>query len=103
MKKTISMILLLCMVFALAACGGSQAPAATEAPAAEAPAAEAPAAEAPAAEAEYTLGMGVVTSFDSSDTGKAQIDNTVAAVVTDAEGKIVLCRKIGRASCRERV
>ena len=44
MKKTISMILLLCMVFALAACGGSQAPAATEAPAAEAPAAEAPAA-----------------------------------------------------------
>ena len=87
MKKTISMILLLCMVFALAACGGSQAPAATEAPAAEAPAAEAP-----AAETEYTLGMGVVTSFDSSDTGKAQIDNTVAAVVTDAEGKIVLCR-----------
>ena len=49
MKKTISMILLLCMVFALAACGGSQAPAATEAPAAEAPA-EAPAAETPAAE-----------------------------------------------------
>lgn len=93
MKKTISMILLLCMVFALAACGGSQAPAATEAPAAEAPAAtEAPAAEAPAAEAEYTLGMGVVTSFSSCDTGKAQIDNTVAAVVTDAEGKIVLCR-----------
>lgn len=97
MKKTISMILLLCMVFALAACGGSQAPAATEAPAAEAPAAEAPAteapaAEAPAAEAEYTLGMGVVTSFESCDTGKAQIDNTVAAVVTDAEGKIVLCR-----------
>ena len=92
MKKTISMILLLCMVFALAACGGSKAPAATEAPAAEAPAAEAPAAEAPAAEAEYTLGMGVVTSFSSCDTGKAQIDNTVAAIVTDAEGKIVLCR-----------
>ena len=36
--------------------------------------------------------MGVVTSFDSCDTGKAQIDNTVATVVTDAEGKIVLCR-----------
>lgn len=91
MKKTISMLLLLCMVFALAACGGSQAPAATEAPA-EAPAATEAPVEAPAAEAEYTLGMGVVTSFNSSDTGNAQIDNTVAAVVTDAEGKIVLCR-----------
>ena len=59
MKKTISMILLLCMVFALAACGGSQAPAATEAPAAEAPAAEAPATEAPAAEAPASKLVGV--------------------------------------------
>ena len=51
MKKIIALLMALCMVFALCACGGSQAPAATEAPAAEAPAAEAPAAEAPAAEA----------------------------------------------------
>ena len=49
MKKIIAMLLALVMVFALAACGQSAAPAA-EAPAAEAPAAEAPAAE-PAAEA----------------------------------------------------
>ena len=49
MKKILAMILAVVMVFALAACGGSSAPAATAAPAAEAPAAEAPAAEAPAA------------------------------------------------------
>lgn len=45
MKKYLAMILALCMVFALCACGSQPAPAATEAPAAEAPAAEAPAAE----------------------------------------------------------
>ena len=50
MKKIIALLMALCMVFALCACGGSKAPAA-EAPAAQAPAAEAPAAEAPAAEA----------------------------------------------------
>lgn len=43
MKKIIALLLALCMVFALCACGGSSAPAATEAPA-EAPAdSEAPA------------------------------------------------------------
>ena len=45
-----------------------------------------------AKEAEYKLGMGVVTKLDSSKTGTAQVDATVAAVVTDAEGKIVACR-----------
>ena len=45
MKKYLALILALCMVFALCACGSK-----TEAPATEAPAAEAPAAEAPAAE-----------------------------------------------------
>ena len=45
MKKTLALILALCMIFALCACGQS---AQTAAPAAEAPAAEAPAAEAPA-------------------------------------------------------
>ena len=49
MKKIIALVAALCMVFALCACGGSSAPAATSAPAAEAPAAEAPAADAPAA------------------------------------------------------
>ena len=50
MKKILAMLLALVMVLSLAACGGSSAPAATEAPKADAPAAEAPAAEAPAAE-----------------------------------------------------
>lgn len=44
MKKLLSLLCVAAMIFALAACGGSQAPAATQAPAAEAPA-EAPAAE----------------------------------------------------------
>ena len=49
MKKLIAMLLALVMVLSLTACGGSAAPAATEAPKAEAPAAaEAPKAEAPA-------------------------------------------------------
>ena len=46
MKKLIALLLALTMVLALAACGGSAAPAATEAPKTEAPAAEAPAAAA---------------------------------------------------------
>ena len=50
MKKVISLLMALAMIFALAACGGNAAPAATEAPKAEAPAAEAPTAEAPKAE-----------------------------------------------------
>ena len=45
MKKIIALLLALVMVMSLAACGGSSAPAATEAPKADAPAAEAPAAE----------------------------------------------------------
>ena len=46
MKKLLSLLCVAAMIFALAACGGSQAPAATQAPAAESPAAEAPAEEA---------------------------------------------------------
>ena len=49
MKKILAMLLALCMIFALCACGSSAAPAATEAPAADA-ATEAPAEEAPVAE-----------------------------------------------------
>lgn len=52
MKKTLALLLALCMVLSLAACGAkTEEPAAEKAPAAEAPAQEAPAAEAPAAEA----------------------------------------------------
>ena len=100
MKKALSLLLLACMLFTLTACGGTAAPAATEAPA-EATEAPAEATETPAdatetptevTAAEYKLGMGVSVSLDSSETNKAQVDATVAAVVTDAEGKIVLCR-----------
>lgn len=100
MKKALSLLLLACMLFTLTACGSTAAPAATEAPA-EATEAPVEATETPAdatetptevTAAEYKLGMGVSVSLDSSETNKAQVDATVAAVVTDAEGKIVLCR-----------
>ena len=71
MKKLLAIVLCLCTIFALAACS----PAKEE-----------------AKEAEYKLGMGVVVSMDSSKTGLAQVDATVATVVTDADGKIVACR-----------
>ena len=61
MKKFMALLLALAMVLSMAACGGSSAPAATEAPKADAPAAtEAPKAEAPAATeapAEYRVAM----------------------------------------------
>ena len=43
-------------------------------------------------EAEYKLGLGVVVSTASSKENNAQVDATVAAVVTDKDGKIVMCR-----------
>lgn len=45
-------------------------------------------------EADYKLGMGVVVSTDSSssENHNAQVDATVATVVTDKDGKIVSCR-----------
>ena len=43
-------------------------------------------------EKEYKLGMGVVVNADEAKQGTAQVDSTVAAVVFDAEGKIVSCR-----------
>ena len=94
MNKVISVLLLACMLLTLTACGAetpAAEPTAAPAEATEAPA-EATEAPAEAAEAEYKLGMGVSVSLDSSDTNKAQVDATVATVVTDSEGKIVLCR-----------
>ena len=67
MKKILAIALCLCMVLCAVACGGTK-------------------------EAEYKLGMGIVVSMDDSATGNAQVDATVASVVTDAEGKIVACR-----------
>lgn len=67
MKKILAIALCLCMVLCAVACGGTK-------------------------EADYKLGMGIVVSMDDSATDNAQVDATVAAVVTDAEGKIVACR-----------
>ena len=50
MKKIVSLLLVLAMMMALAACGASQ-PAETQAPATEAPVVEAPSTEAPETEA----------------------------------------------------
>ena len=75
MKKIIALVLCLCTLACLAACGTAQTPA--------------PAGK---TEAEYKLGMGVVVNTESSKTGNAQVDATVAAVVTDKDGKIVSCR-----------
>ena len=61
MRKILALVLALAMVMSLAACGGAEAPAATEAPAAEAPAAEAPAAEAMTA-ADLTVGAIYINS-----------------------------------------
>ncbi len=47
---------------------------------------------APAPAAEYKLGMGVSLSTASSKEGNAQVDATFAAVVLDAEGKIVAAK-----------
>ena len=40
----------------------------------------------------YTLGMGIVVDIDSSITTRAHVVSTVATVVMDTTGKIILCR-----------
>ena len=64
MKKIVALLMALCMVFALCACGQSAAPAATEAPAADA-AADAPAADATAAS---DLKVGFIFLHDENST-----------------------------------
>ena len=68
MKKILALALCLCMVLCAVAC--------TKAP----------------AEKDYKLGMGIVVKTDSTKETNAQVDATIAAVVTDADGKIVFCR-----------
>ena len=68
MKRIFALLLCVCMAVAIVAC------------------------EAPAKEADYKLGMGIVVDLNSSATDNAQVDATVATVVTDADGKIVVCR-----------
>ncbi len=76
MKKIFALLLALSMLFALAACGGSSAPA-TQAPATEAPAAEEPAAEEPAAEEPAEENAG------DSDLSAIQAKGTLVIGVTD--------------------
>ena len=66
MKKILALALCVCMVATLAACGEKQS--------------------------DYKLGMGIVVNMGSSADNNAQVDATVATVVTDADGKIVSCR-----------
>lgn len=83
MKKYIALILTLCMVFALCACGQSAAPAATEAPAADA----APADAAPAAEP-VTLRFAFSEAPESQT---AQIMNTVKEnIESRTEGRVIV-------------
>ena len=65
MKKIVALLMALCMVFALCACGQSAAPAAPEAPAADAAATEAPAADATAAS---DLKVGFIFLHDENST-----------------------------------
>ena len=92
MKKFLAILLCVCMVVAIVACNKTD-DTKTETPTTEAPT-EAPT-QAPdntpeePKEVEYKFGMGVVVAFTE---GATQVDSTVAAVVTDANGKIVACR-----------
>ena len=74
MKKILAILLAVCMIAALAACGAPKT-------------------------AEYKLGMGISLNTNSSKTGNAQVDATVAAVVLDAAGKIVAV-KLDVAQCK---
>ena len=68
MKKIVSLLLVLVFVLAaFTACGGEKAP----------------------VEKDYNLAIGVVVTENLE---KIKLTETVAAVVTDADGKIVLCR-----------
>ena len=93
MKKIFASMMAAAMVISLAGCSNST----TSSSAADA---ENSADNSSAADTEsgadnsgaaYKLGMGVVTSTGSSSAGNAQVDATVAAVVLDADGKIVSC------------
>lgn len=77
MKRILALVLCLCTLIALAACGAQQNPTPSNPE---------------ITEAEYKLGMGVVVNMDSSKTGNAQVDATAAAVILDKDNKIVSCR-----------
>ena len=88
MKKFFAILLCACTLLALVACDFGGAETETTSATTTEPAEN----ENPTTEAEYKLGMGVVVDMESSKAGTAQVDATVAAVVLDADGKIVVCR-----------
>ena len=83
LKKVIAIAMASAMVFGLAACGNSAAPAATEAPAEEAPAEEAPAEETPAEEAP--------AEEEAAAEEAATEDAEAAAETAGAGGNIGVC------------
>ena len=111
MKKLLLMVLISVMALALVLSGcGTKAPQETPAqPSTEAPAASEPAEEPAAGGAAVKTGLGSVISIAKSTSATAdaealaQADIVSAAVTLDADGKILNVKKIGRASCRERV
>ena len=96
MKKIFASMMAAAMVVALAGCSnnGTDSSSASDSTASES-GATAGTAESGTNTGDSTgahkLGMGVVTSIGSSSAGNAQVDATVAAVVLDADGKIVSC------------
>ena len=96
MKKILSVLLVLTMVLALAACGGSAAPAATQAPAAPA-ATEAPAApaatEAPAAE---LIKVGIINNDPNESGYRTANDADMKATFTEENGYLAKKRAEGK-------
>ena len=81
MKRIFAIVLCIVMALSVVACGNTPAESTPAGNNNQTP-----------AEQTYKLGMGIVVSMGSTKTGNAQVDATVAAVVTDADGKIVMCR-----------
>ena len=82
MKKLLMAVFALVAVLGLAACGKTEATEPTDTNTTPV-----------VAEVEYKLGLGIEVSFEEAvKNGAPQVDATVAAVVTDKDGKIVLCR-----------
>lgn len=91
MKKLLALLLALVMVLSFAACSNEPADDTNSDASNETSSTEETPSEPEETAATYTLGMGVVASDASSKDGQAQVNATVAAVVFDAEGKIVKC------------
>jgi len=81
MKKFLSILLVLTMVFALAACGGNSAPA-TEAPKADAPATEAPAAPAD----DGLISVGIINNDPNESGYRTANDADMKRVFTEENG-----------------